>query len=196
MNDRELILKARAGDRQAFNELVRIYQARIFTTIYRLLNNYEDAADLTQEAFILAYQAIKGFRLRCSFYTWIYRIAINLCYHRLRSAQYKIKLKTESLQEPVETGNGQVFKKEVVAPPSSNPYQILVAREQEELLHQALASLKRKFYQALVLHDLEGLSYKEISQIQHCSLGTVMSRLHRARLKLAKNLKKLGINLA
>jgi len=182
VDDKELILKVRAGQREAFNELVSRYQKRIFQVVYRLLRNYEDAEEISQDVFVLAYQAIKGFRLRSSFYTWIYRIAINLCYHRLRSRQHKVKLKTTSLQRPIET------KK-------PNPYQALASKEQLETIYRAMASLKRKFYQVLVLHDLESLSYKEISQIQNCSLGTVMSRLHRARLQLAKKIKNLGIVL-
>ena len=184
-----MILRVRGGDRQAFDELVNKYQNRIFVTVYRLLRNYEEAAEVAQDTFVAAYQAIKGFRLRSSFYTWLYRIAINLCYHRLRSSQYKINLKTESLEEPKETEEGQVFK-EVASSQTTSAYQNLVAREQTELIYQALASLKRKFYQVIILHDLEGLLYKEIAKIQHCSLGTVMSRLHRGRLQLAKILKK------
>ena len=193
MDEREIILKVRAGDKEAFGELVKSYQNRIFAAIYRLLRNYEEAAEVAQDTFVAAYQAIKGFRLRCSFYTWLYRIAINLCYHRLRSREYKIKLKTESLEEPIETEEGKLFKEAVSSQP--NPSQELIIKEQEELLHQALATLKPKFFQVVILHDLEGLSYKEIAQILNCSLGTVMSRLHRARFQLAKKLKKLGINL-
>lgn len=184
MDERELILKTRAGNREAFGELVKTYQQKIFFTTYRLLRNEEDAQDLTQEAFISAYQAIKGFRLRSGFYTWLYRIAINLCYHRLRSGQYKIKLKTKSLDELVDL---------VSSEPA--PDAVAVSEERKEIVRRALVSLKRKFYQAVVLYDLEGLSYKEIARIQHCSLGTVMSRLHRGRLQLAKQLRNLGINL-
>ncbi len=193
MSERELILKTRAGDRDAFNELVKIHQGRIFCAVYRLLRNYEDAADITQDAFICAYQAIKGFRLRCSFYTWLYRIALNLSYHRLRSSEYRIKLKTKSLDEPTERDNGQIFQT-TVAPPV-NPCQELITKEQVELIYEGLATLPQKFYQAVILHDLEGLSYKEIAQVQNCSLGTVMSRLYRGRIRLAKKLKILGINL-
>ncbi len=193
LDDRELIRKVRAGQREAFNELVSRYQKRIFQAVYRLLRDYEDASELTQDAFILAYQAIKGFRLRSSFYTWLYRIALNLCYHRLRSSEYRIRSKNISLQEPVETENGQVFKAVVTS--QSSPYQDLLTKEQAELIYQGIASLKRRFYEVLVLHDLEGLSYKELSQIQNCPIGTVMSRLHRARLQLAEKLKKLGIFL-
>lgn len=193
MSERELILKTRAGDRDAFNELVKTHQKRVFCVVYRLLRNYEDAAEITQDAFICAYQAIKGFRLRSSFYTWLYRIALNLSYHRLRSSEYRIKLKTKSLDEPTERENGQIFQTTVAS--SSNPYQELLKKEQAELIYQGLATLPRKFYQAVVLRDLEGLSYIEIAEVQNCSLGTVMSRLYRGRLQLAKKLKILGINL-
>lgn len=188
MDERALILKTRSGDKEAFGELVKIYQKRIFSSLYRLLRNYEDAAELTQEAFIAAYQAIKGFRLRSSFYTWLYRIAINLAYHRLRSSDYRVKLKTKSLEETTETEDGNYQPFAVAS--SSNPCQELLVKEQREIIYQALAVLKRKFYQAVVLRDLEGFSYQEIAKIQNCPLGTVMSRLYRGRLQLAENLKK------
>lgn len=193
MDERELILRTRRGDRTAFGELVKAYQQRIYFTIFRLIRNEEEAKDLTQEAFISAYQAIKGFRLQASFYSWLYRIALNLCYHRLRSAQFRASRKTESLDEPIQIEEGRIAKDIVSSGP--DPYQVFASKEQRELVRQALVCLKRKFYQAVVLHDIEGLSYKEIAEIQHCSLGTVMSRLHRARLRLAENLKKTGINL-
>ena len=180
MDERELILKVRSGDRDAFGELVKLNQKRIFSAIYRLLRNYEDAVEITQDAFIRAYQAIKGFRLRSQFSTWLYRIALNLSYRRLRSREYKIKLKTKSLEES-----------HLQIPFFSTPYQEILTKEQRELIYHGLVTLPQKFYSVIVLHDLEGLSYKEIAKIQGCSLGTVMSRIHRARLKLAKRLKKL-----
>lgn len=193
MDERELILRARVGDRESFNELVKAHQKRIFFVAYRLLRNSEDAAELTQEAFISAYQAIKGFRLRASFYTWIYRIATNLAYHKLKSADYRNKLKTKSLEDPVNVEDTRTLSETIAS--TANPCQELLAKEQREIIYQGLASLKRKFYQAVVLRDLEGISYKEIAQIQNCSLGTVMSRLSRGRKQLAEKLKKSGINL-
>lgn len=184
VDDRKLILRTRSGDKQAFDELVKLYQNKIFALCLRLSRNYEDAKDLTQDAFVNAYYAIKGFRLRSSFYTWLYRIAINLCYHRLKSRQYKINLKTTPLEE------------DLPLPSPENPRSNLITREKTELIHQAMLGVKQTFYQVLVLHDIEGLSYNEIAQIQNCSLGTVMSRLHRGRLQLAKNLKKSGIKPA
>jgi len=194
VNEQELILRARRGNRQAFAELVKAYQQRIFLTVLRLIGNEEEAKELTQDAFISAYQAIKGFRLHSGFYTWLYRIALNLSYHRLRSSQFKLIRKTKSLEEPISPEEGKLIKDFT---PSQTPdaYQTLVSEEERQLIRKALASLKKKFYSVIVLHDLEGLSYKEIAQIQHCSLGTVMSRLHRGRLQLAEKLKKLGINL-
>jgi len=182
-DEKDLILKVRSGDRSAYEQLVQAHQGRIFSAAYRLLRNYEDAAELTQDAFIAAYQAIKGFRLQSSFYTWIYRIVLNLCYHKLRSAKYRAGLKTQSLDEPF-------------ASSSPSAPDILISREREEALRRSLASLKEPFYQVIVLHDLEGLSYKEIAAIANCSIGTVMSRLHRARLQLSEKVKKSGINSA
>lgn len=193
MDERQLILRTRRGDKEAFNELVKAYQQRLYFAIFRLVRNTEEAKDLTQDAFVAAYQAIKGFRLRSSFYTWIYRVAINLCYHHLRSRQYRIKLKTKSLQEPIESEEGEFLKNFASSEP--DPYQVLASKEKTELIQRGLATLKRKFYQAVILHDLEGLSYKDIAKIQRCSLGTVMSRLYRSRLQLAKYFKIMRIDV-
>lgn len=194
MDERQLILRARAGDKEAFGELVKLHQNRVYFLMLRLLKNSDDAKELAQEAFIAAYQAIRGFRLRSSFYTWIYRIALNLCYRRLRSAQYRVKLKTYSLDEPIEGKEGVFFKDIGSSLPS--PSEELAIKEKAGIVQSALVSLKPVFYQAVVLRDLEGLSYNEIARIQHCSLGTVMSRLSRGRIQLADKLKKDGINLA
>ena len=191
-DERQLILRVRGGDKEAFNELVKAYQHRIFFSALRLLRDSEDAKEIAQDTFVAAFKAIKGFRLRSSFYTWIYRIALNLCYHRLRSAKYRNKFKTLSLDAPVQTEEGSLAKDFSSSQP--NPRQTLLAKENIEIIHKALVCLKPVFYQAVVLHDIEGLSYEIIAQIQHCSLGTVMSRLSRGRLKLAKRLKISGIN--
>ncbi|PIQ88795.1 MAG: RNA polymerase subunit sigma-24 [Candidatus Omnitrophica bacterium CG11_big_fil_rev_8_21_14_0_20_42_13] len=192
--ERELILKARAGDKDAFSELVKTYQERIFFTALRLMRNTEDAKEVTQDAFICAYRAIKGFRLRATFYTWIWRIALNLCYRRLKSATYRNRFRTFSMDAPIQTEGGNYLKD--FASQSPGPYQEVLSRENVALIQKALVSLKPKFYQALVLFVLEGFSYQEIARIQHCSIGTVMSRLSRGRAQLEKILEKYGINLA
>lgn len=192
-NERQLILRARRGDKGAFGELVKAHQNKVYFLILRLVRNSEDARELAQEAFISAYQAIKGFRLRSSFYTWIYRIALNLSYRRLKSAQQRNKLKTSSLDEPVEGKEGAFLKN--VSSSAPDPSDDFIAKERREIIQKALLSLRPAFYQAVVLFDIEGLSYKEIAQIQHCSMGTIMSRLSRGRAQLADRLKKMGINL-
>lgn len=192
MDEKELIIKTRKGDKEAFGELVRIYQKKVFFIVYRLIGNHEDALELTQDVFLAAFRAIKGFRLKSSFYTWIYRIAVNLAYRKLRSTTYKTALKTKSIEDSGADEDGCAFQ--IPAAGQSDPSQELLAKEEKEIIHRGLASLKRKFYQAVVLYDLEKLSYKEIAGIQRCSLGTVMSRLFRGRLQLAEILKKSGIN--
>jgi len=185
--ERELIQRCKSGDRKAFGELVIKYQERIFATTYRLLGNYEEARDITQDAFINAYQSLKKFKEESSFYTWLYRIAINLCYHKFRSREYQKTSQTQSLNELEEPEEGQALR--AVAITKETPRQILIQKETMDTIRKAIATLKKRYYQVVVLRDIEGLSYEEISHLLNCPVGTVMSRLHRARLLLKKKLK-------
>lgn len=178
--------RCREGDREAFDQLVRQSQARIFNTAYRLLGNYEDARDATQDAFIRAYRAIKKFKGDASFYTWLYRIAINLCYKRLKSKHYRQRQWTVSLDEPILTKKGEVLRS--IASHAISPREALERKETQQEIQSVINSLAKRYRTVIVLRDIEDLSYREIAQILRCSVGTVKSRLHRARSLLRERL--------
>ena len=181
--DRELVLRSQKGDRKAFGLLVERYEDRIFNTAYRLLSNYEDAKDITQEAFLASYRFLRSFKRKSNFYTWLYRIAIRLSYRRLRGRK-----KTYPLEE------GFLLPDEVFrVQGNKTPRQSAIYRELQETVQKALNSLDKKYRSVIVLHDFEELSYKEISDILKCPVGTVMSRLHRARSMLRKKLKDIKL---
>lgn len=182
----DLVRRCKEGDREAFDQLVRQCQARIFNTAYRLLGDYEDARDATQDAFIRAYRAIKKFKGNASFYTWLYRIVINLCYKRLRSKHYRQRRRTVSLDEPILTKEGQVLRS--IASHTISPREAMERKEIQEAIQSAINSLKRGHRTVIILRDIEDLSYREIAQILRCSIGTVKSRLHRARSLLRERL--------
>jgi len=175
-NDVELVAKSKAGDLHAFEELVCRYERKIYTLAYRMTGNYHDANDLAQEAFLRAFQSIKGFRGDASFSTWLCRIATNVCRDELRK-RYRVSL--ESLEQEVSFGDWEM-KKQIPAdvPGSAEIY------EQQELQHELqdlINTLTPEFRMALILRDIQGLSYEEIAEQLECSLGTVKSRISRAR---------------
>lgn len=186
--ERKLIQRCQKGDRKAFEELVIKYQKRALNLAYRLLENYEDAQDVTQNAFVKAFRSIKKFKGESSFYTWLYRIIIDFCYRKFRSKAYRKRRKTVSLDRPIPTEEGEIFLS--VAAKEKTPREILIDKERKETIHKAINSLKEKYRLPTILHDMEGLSYEELSVVLNCSLGTVRSRLHRARLILREKLRK------
>lgn len=189
--EKDLIQRCKSGDRKAFDQLVIRYQERIFATAYRLLGNYEEARDTVQDAFIKAYQGIEGFREEANFYTWIYRIVMRLCYYKLRSKKYLQTLRTQSLDELRKTEEGYLPRQ--IAITKETPHQILIRKETQQAVRGVISTLTEKYYQVIVLRDLENLSYKKIAKILSCPVGTVRSRLAKARELLKRKLKKITI---
>jgi len=182
-----LLARARSGDREAFAELVEPYRERIYATAVRLLGNAEDAQEITQEAFLRTFWKLTGFRGQAHFYTWLYRIALNLCYRRLITKRREPPLTSPESDSEEESVSDQV-------PDSSVSVREKV--EQKEtiaLVRQALTQLKSADFEILILREFEGLSYEELADRLRIQKGTVMSRLHRARLALAEQLTKLHI---
>ena len=164
MDERELIKRAQRGERDAFQELMTPYQRKIYSLLYGMVWDREDALELTQEVFTKAYRSIRGFRMASSFYTWLYRIAVNLA--------LDFRRKRVSNPETPRT----------VDPPSGGgPDASLLRKELNEHIQIHLANLPPQHRAILLLREVEGLSYKEIAQVMRCRLGTVMSRLHYAR---------------
>lgn len=174
----ELVALAQSGDRSAFSKLVGCYHNRVYNTIYGLVGNREDADDLTQEAFIRAYRSLSKFQNRSKFYTWVYSIAINCFRDWYRSTQHQREVSVT--HDHSEYGD---FLDTCFASPDSSEDRVQ-NREFQEMLEHALATLPSEFREAIVLRDLEGLTYPEIAEVLGCAIGTVKSRLFRGREQL------------
>ncbi len=175
--DRELIESFLAGNRAAFEELVRPYLDRVYNALFRMVGNPDDAADLLQETLLRAFRNLAGFHGESAFYTWLFRIAMNLALSRKRSRRRTMTMDPIESMDQLADGKDQ--------PPESN----LVRDEQKNLVQRALEVVDADHRAILVLKDIEGLKYEQISEILNIPLGTVRSRLHRARLELEKILR-------
>jgi RNA polymerase sigma-70 factor (ECF subfamily) len=179
LSDEELIEKTRRGDRAAFQALVEKYQRRIYAVAYGLLGNREDALDAVQEAFIKAYRSLDGFKGKSGFYTWLYRIVSNTAIDLGRKSSRREEIEfREEIDADEEKGNYPI------APSAQDPASELMKKELGELIEGAIAKLPPEQRTAVVLREIEGLSYREIAKVMRCSQGTVMSRLHYGRKKL------------
>lgn len=187
-----LIEKARRGDKDAFAALVSLHERKIFSLSMRMLGNYDDASDVTQDVFFQAYRNIRSFKNRSSLYTWLYRITINKCY-KFYKKKHKKPLLYRRPGGMIEEDIRPADVYENIPSASDSPIEEAEADEERELVRQAMKELHNKLYQIVVLRDVEGMSYSDIAGLLHISEGTVMSRLHRAHEALSKNLKKLGI---
>lgn len=177
--ERVLVEKSKAGDLEAFGELVALYQRQVYTVAYRFMGNRDDAWDMAQEAFVRAYQAMAGFRGDCSFRTWVYRIAANACRDELRRRQHR---PVASLDEPVFCEEGEIPRQ--LATGSLSPADVVEKRENAAYLQDLITGLAAEFRVVLVMRDVQGFSYEEIARELDISLGTVKSRLSRARKAL------------
>ena len=179
-NDDELILKVQKGDLYSFDLLVKRYQKRIYFLAYRMVKSHDHADDLAQETFIHAYSAIKSFKAGYSFYTWLYRICMNLSINFLKRQKFMIP-------ESQFDEDKNPLKKEIAG---VDPADHLAAKELEIKIDRALNSLPPKFKAVLILRIYEDLSYEEIARTLNISTGTVMSRLFRARERMQEMLKE------
>lgn len=184
-----LLARARRGDRGAFAALVEPYRDRLYATALRLLGNADDAAEVTQDALLRTFWKLTGFHGRARFYTWLYRITLNLCYRRLDHRRREPMLSPPAA-DPDEP---QTPQEERLPDPAASPRDAAASLETVVMVRQALATLPPRDFQILILREFEGLSYEEVAQTLRLPRGTVMSRLHRARLALAEQLKKLGV---
>lgn len=185
-SDESLVAKCQKGERSAFDELVLRYQKKVFNITYRMVGNYTEASDLAQEAFVRAYKSIKKFRGQSSFYTWLYTIASNICRNRLRYLA-RHRRSVVSLDNPVHTEEGVVSRE--IADTSLSPMAILERKMKGESIQKAINSLDARHRIVVVLRDIELLPYDEICRILKINIGTIKSRLHRARSILREKLK-------
>lgn len=177
--DSILVREARGGDAGAYGELVRRYQDRVYTLIYGLVQNHDDALDLSQDVFVRAHRSLNQFREEAVFYTWLYRIALNACIDFNRRKRRSV--------EPFSL-DGDLLSDVGFEPsdrrPSSQPERALENKELGRLLRRAIAGLPEPLRVAVVLHDIEGLQQKEIAALLNCPIGTVKSRIQRGRCEL------------
>ncbi len=178
LSDRELVQKCQTGEMSAFEELVSRYHQKVYMVILGLLRNREDALEVAQETFFRAYRKINGFQGGSSFYTWIYRIAVNLAI----DAQRRQKRNPLDFRESMD---GLLESQDEVA---RDPFADVHDKELRQNLTNAINDLTPEHKAVIVLRTIEGLSYKDIGEILGCSEGTVMSRLHYARKKLQDKL--------
>ena len=188
-SDGELVERARKGDRDAFRELVERYQRKIATLALGMLRNREDALDVVQETFTKAFQSLDRFKGDASFYTWTYRIAVNLCIdHQRREAKMPV-----ASPEPHESGDRAVDPVALLVDGAEqgDPFQRTLDSEIAGRLSTAIAELTPEHRAVILLREVDGLSYEEISRVLDRPKGTVMSRLHYARRQLQERLRGL-----
>jgi RNA polymerase sigma-70 factor (ECF subfamily) len=162
-----------------FEEILDKYERKIFNMIYRMVGNYDDAVDLTQETFLRVYKSLRSFRGEANIYTWIYQIALNLC--RTKLAQDK-RMRVISLDQEIETEEGEMERE--IPDDSMTPEQTWEARNIQEAVQRAIEKLPLPYREVIVLHDLQGFSYEEIANMLGINEEAVRVRLHRARKRL------------
>jgi RNA polymerase sigma-70 factor (ECF subfamily) len=175
----DLVCRARRGDLAAYDELVKRYQERIYATIYHMTANHEDANDLAQESFIKAFSALKSFKGGSSFYTWLYRIAVNKTINFLKQRKNKFHLSLDD-----QDANAEHDPDLVALISDKTPQRAASLSELKEKLNEAMLKLSETHRTVVVLHDVQGVSHEEIAEIVGCNVGTVRSRLFYARQQL------------
>ena len=174
-----LVKAAQKGDMQAYEELVARHRDKIYARAFSMMRNEEEAIDLSQEAWVKAWQRLKQFQGEASFVTWMTRIVINLCLDQLRKQK---RLRAESIEQMDEELGGVERQMPIITP---NPTERLERNELRQRIDKALGQLSYEHRTVLILHEFEDLEYKEIARRMACSIGTVMSRLFYARRKMA-----------
>src|SRR3954454_8246022 len=178
-----LVKRARQGDLAAYDDLVRRYQERIYATVYHMTSNHEDANDLAQEAFIKAFHALKSFKGGSSFYTWVYRIAVNKTINFLKQRKNKSQMSLDDIDF-----NAEHHPDLVALISEKTPRREINLAELQEKLNEAMQKLSEPHRLVVTLHDVQGLSHEEIAKIMECNIGTVRSRLFYARQQLQAHL--------
>jgi len=183
--EREWIRRARQGDRHAFSLLGKAYYRRIQRVVTGFVHDREDALDVTQEVFVKAYRYLPGFQGGSSFYTWLYRIAMNACIdHRRRKATRSAESLEFEDRKGHEDDDEGLIDMALRSSELDSPQKAALNREMGERLVQAIEALGEKHRQVLLLREIDGLTYEEIAEQAGCNLGTVMSRLFHARKKV------------
>ena len=186
--DSENVLRCQKDDAGAFEEIVRKYQKKMFNISYRITGDYNEAAEVTQDAFVSAYRSIKNFKGKSRFSTWLYAIVVNLSRNRLKQIRTRALKEQFSINDPVDTAGGQLQREH--ASPDLSVLDKLEKREVEQRIQGCINALDNEFKEVIVLRDIQGFSYDEISDMLEIAGGTVKSRIHRARESVRGCLKK------
>ena len=184
--DQVLVERAQAGDKHAFELLVVKYQRKLARLLSRFIRDHAEVEDVAQEAFIKAYRALPSFRGESAFYTWLYRIGINTAKNFLVSQGRRAPTSTGFDAEEAETFDDADALRDLNTPESA-----MLTKEIGQTVNEAVGSLPEELRTALTLRELEGLSYEEIAQVMNCPIGTVRSRIFRARETVAEKLRPL-----
>jgi RNA polymerase sigma-70 factor (ECF subfamily) len=187
-DDNELVSRCKKGDLDAFETLVLKHQKKMFNIAFRMVNNYEDACEIVQDAFFSAYKGIQGFEKRSSFSTWLCTIVMNTSRNRLQQIRTKLSHEQFSLDDPVSTEDGGMRFELASACPSAQEQ--LEKKELQARVQVCIEALETEFKEVLILRDIQGFSYDEISDMLSIAQGTVKSRLYRAREYMKKCLLK------
>ncbi len=182
-----LVERVQAGDATAFDDLIRKYRERLYSVVYNMTSNHEDAADITQEAFIKAFSSINSFKKSSIFFTWLYRIAMNTTFSFLKKARGRRFFSLDSLREE-NAGDEISWLDELVEKKKTD--KALLLKELQEKLNEALQRLSPDHRMVIVLYEIEGVPQQQISEIMGTSEGTVRSRLHYARSQLKSYLQE------
>jgi len=182
-SDQELVRASRRGDKEAFRELVERYERKVVSIALGMVHNREDAVEIAQETFVKAFENLERFKGESSFYTWLYRIVVN------RAIDFQRRERRHPTVGLEDWGGGEGYEEVLKEERLTDPYLQAHAREVGERVSEAIDELTPDHKAVILLREVEGLSYDEISRVMQCSKGTVMSRLHYARKKLQKKLK-------
>jgi RNA polymerase sigma-70 factor, ECF subfamily len=186
VTDQQLVERVQRGDKHAFDLLVLKYQHKIVGLVGRYLRDQSDVQDVTQEAFIKAYRALPRFRGDSQFYTWLYRIAINT------AKNYLVSRSRRPPDRDIDVSEGEFQDNSAVLRDIENPENALATDQLESVIYRAIDDLPDELKVAVTLREFEGLSYEEIAEVMECPVGTVRSRIFRARESIEKRIASLG----
>lgn len=183
--DQQLVERVQRGDKTAFNLLVTKYQHKVANLVSRYVSNHSDVPDIVQEAFIKAYRALPNFRGDSAFYTWLYRIAVNC------AKNHSISLSRKPPSSDIEIDDAELFDGGDALRERASPENILLTNEIKKVIFSTMESLPEDLRLAINYREIEGMSYEEIATIMECPVGTVRSRIFRARDAIDKKIKPL-----
>jgi len=184
--DRILVERVQAGDKQAFGLLVTKYQRKLGRLLSRMIRDSAEVEDVAQETFIRAYRALPGFRNDSAFYTWLYRIGVNTAKNWLMAHGRRVPTQTQ-----VDSEEAEGYEDGDLLRDTDTPERLLMTRQIGETVNAAMEALPEELRTAITLREIEGLSYEEIAQVMDCPIGTVRSRIFRARDAIAAKLRPL-----